>query len=134
MLKKLTSKDKVIVSIVPDTIEIGEVSNISKNRIIVRKSLSVIISEPPYLPRYREFYRNTGVSIRGEEFGKILQEDDLAIKEVAMVCPYTSCGKAQRNFFMAKEFLQGGKNCNCFYCKKLIWLNLDGSTKKVTVD
>lgn len=126
-LKDLKVGDKVVFSIVPEKeASVGEVINLSKKVIVVK--------DPSCHPWWREFSRDSGANINGEKYGGILKEYELAIKEVGMECPYPKCGVSQRNFFMAGEFLQGGKNCNCFYCGKLLWLNLDGRTKKVTVD
>lgn len=128
-LKDLKVGSRVVVSVVPDEeAAICEVIELSK-KIIVVESVARSSSQHPW---WREFNRNTGINVGGEKYGKILQEYDFAVKEVGMECPH--CGVMQKNFFMACEFLQGGKNCNCFYCKKLLWFSLDGSTKKVTVD
>lgn len=126
MFRNLEAGENVVISVVSDKeVEVGEILSVSKRLLVVK-------SKPPHPPRWREFYRDTGVNVKGEKFGKLLQEDDLAIKEVAVVCPHTSCGKSQRNFFMAKESLQGGKNFNCFYCKELIWVDTNGNIKRVS--
>jgi len=121
MFQDLEVEKKVVVSMVNGlgSVEIGKVVNLSERFVVVD------------FPHHgvREFYRNTGVSVRGEAAGKLLQEYDLAVKEVGTECPH--CGIMQRNFFMACELLQGGKNFHCFYCNKLLWLDLDGNAKKV---
>ncbi|MEK7568689.1 MAG: hypothetical protein AAB497_01075 [Patescibacteria group bacterium] len=123
MFKDLKNRDRVAVSTVSGVYaEIWEVEVASGDTLLVKSTSRPIT--------HRVFSRVTGESVRGDETGKILQEYDIAIKEVGMECPY--CGVSQRNFFMACELLQGGKNCNCFYCKKLLWLSPDGNTKKVT--
>lgn len=123
-LKDLKVGSRVVVSVVPDEeAAICEVIELSKK---------IVVKSHSRHPWWRYFNRESGVNIDGEKHGKILGEYEIAIKEVGMECPH--CHLLQRNFFMAGEFLQGGKNCNCFYCKKLIWLNLDGSAKKVTID
>lgn len=128
-LKDLKVGDMVVISVVPD--EEAALCNVVElsEKIIVVESAVKSSSRHPW---WREFNRDTGINVGGEKYGKILQEYDLAIKEVGMECPH--CGVSQRNFFMACEFLQGRKNCNCFYCGKILCLNLDGSTKKITVD
>lgn len=128
-LKDLKVGDTVVISVVPgEEAAICGVIELSKKIIVVE---SVVRSSSQH-PWWREFKRDTGINVGGEKYGKILQEDEIAIKEVGVECPH--CGLLQKNFFVACEFLQGGKNCNCFYCKKLLWLSIDGSTKKVTVD
>lgn len=127
-LKDLEVGSQVFISIVPDEeVAICEVIELSKKIIVVKSSKSN--SRHPW---WREFVRESGINTSGEKHGKILQEYEIAIKEVGVKCPY--CGISQRNFFMACEFLQGGKNLNCFYCGKFLWLSVDGSTKKVTAD
>lgn len=121
-IKDLKCGDLVVVSVVPKAgAEIGTVANLSETFIGI-KAQGV----------YQEYCRDTGFSPGGEEFGKILQEYEIAIKEAGMECPH--CGAGQKNFFMACELLQGGKNCKCFYCEKLIWLSPDGNAMKVTSD
>lgn len=121
-LKDLKVGDTVVISVVPEEeAAICEVIELSKKIIVVKAH-----SRHPW---WRYFNRESGINIDGEKYGKILKEYEIAIKEVGMECPH--CGLLQKNFFMACEFLQKGKNCNCFYCKKLLWLDLEGNTKKV---
>lgn len=118
-LKDLKRGDLVVISMVPGVgAEIGTIVTRSERLTIVKSQ-----------GEYYEFYCDTGFSVRGEEFGKIMRDDcGLAIKEVpGIVCPH--CGVSQKNFFMANEFLQGGKNFNCYNCDQLLWLRIDGDVR-----
>lgn len=120
MFENLKTNDRAVVSIILlKKAEVWEIADLSK-RVIIAKSLTK-------KGMYREFNRNTGSSVGGE---KLLDEDDIAIKEAPEItCPH--CGVPQINFFTAKEFMQGGKNLNCYQCGKLLRLDINGNVKKL---
>lgn len=129
MFRNLKAGENVVISVVPDKeVEVGEILDVSKRLLVVK-------SKTPHPPRWREFCRDTGFNVKGEEFGKLLRADDLAIKEVLVKCPYPHCGATQKNFFMVGEYFAGQKNFNCFYCKKPLTLHVDGRVimKEVSV-
>lgn len=118
MFCNLKTGERVVVSVIPEVrVEIGEVVSLSKRIIVIRS---------PRLIWWREFDRRTGTSVRGECFGKLLGPYDLAIRETREV-ECTSCGVPQKNFFMAHEYLSGGKNFICYNCGEVLWISVDGT-------
>lgn len=114
--KDLGIGDSVVISGIPGKkVEIGTVViNHERHKLIVVKVSS--------RQRWLYFDHETGTSADGR---KILQEYDLAIKEAPEIkCPH--CHVLQKNFFMAGEFLEGGKRFFCYHCGNPIFLFLDG--------
>ena len=117
-IKDLGIGDSVVISSIPGKkVEIGTVvNNHRRHKLIVVK----VYSRQRWL--YLYYDNETGTSADGR---KILQEDDLAIKEAPEIkCPH--CHVLQKNFFMAGEFLEGGKRFFCYHCGNPIFLFLDG--------